>query len=623
MNPSYHESRDVHALFEALLEGSLTPAQARELDALLVRDPQVRLRYVEHVQLHASLAAAAQERPATAQERPAVKAHPAEASTVAAAPVVAQLPLAPHPGNEDEALRHDSAGEVVLPPGVIMPPALPGTGLFQSLPLLLFTLLVFGGGTALGVYYRHNQQWATVASTASAGKQPPAEAKDRAQKVAESAAQDSAAATASAEATDGEMGLSRQAPFATLVKVNGCKWGACTLPTQTGSRLSAGLLRLDTGKAQITFDNGARLYLQGPAVFYLYSPSRTHLQSGKLVANVPEQAIGFTIETQKAEIVDLGTEFGVNVATSGDTEVQVLDGEVEVGAAPASPDPQRRLQEPEYAESESTGIAAIRQRLLVGEARRIGSPTADWQRVDYTPDLYRQLRPKVRRTPESPWWHVFTDDFDDNYLDPDKWRVSTDSIASGTPQIREVDGRILLVDRGRLVTANQYDPVRLGGLRITGQWTFKTPEDIFDVVVRTDAVPGGDGLIQEGMHFRAWMERTTSHIGIFGTGRSIDHPPAFGDILINPGDVFNFEILDVPGGMSLRLWEASGSGAEAHVHTIAANPADSNFVVFHNRNRGKNVRVAFLDNLVFEQGNGNVCMNADGIVEVKSNAEKK
>lgn len=259
----------------------------------------------------------------------------------------------------------------------------------------------------------------------------------------------------------------------------------------------------------------------------------------------------------------------------------------------------------------------VRQRLPVGEARRIGSTSGDWQHVDFTPDLYRLLRPVSHSTPESPWRRVFSDDFDDNFLDPDKWRVRTDGVPLGTPQVREVDGRIVLVDRGRLVTVNQLDPVRLEGLRITGQWTFQTPEDVFEVVLRTDAVAGGsEGAAIHGVHFAAHMERTTSHIGIFGTGRAAELPPAFGDILINPGDVFNFEILDIPGGMSLRLWEASGSGADAHVHTVRADTAETNFVVFYNRQRGRSVKVAYLDNVVCEQGNGNVRMNA-GLIEVK------
>src|SRR5262249_22172399 len=60
MKPNF-DAREVHALFEALFEGTLTPDKAQELDALLVGDPQVRLRYVEYVQLQAGLANVAED----------------------------------------------------------------------------------------------------------------------------------------------------------------------------------------------------------------------------------------------------------------------------------------------------------------------------------------------------------------------------------------------------------------------------------------------------------------------------------------------------------------------------------------------------------------------------------
>jgi hypothetical protein len=47
-------------------------------------------------------------------------------------------------------------------------------------------------------------------------------------------------------------------------------------------------------------------------------------------AHVPEQARGFTVETPSHEVVDLGTEFTVEVHRSGIAEFDVLDGEVEI-----------------------------------------------------------------------------------------------------------------------------------------------------------------------------------------------------------------------------------------------------------------------------------------------------
>ncbi|MBI2825090.1 MAG: FecR domain-containing protein [Planctomycetia bacterium] len=587
---SQREPFDPLVLFDALLEGRLTPDEAEQLDALLIEDQQVRRRYVEYVQLHASL---------TWRDGAPVAGSGGEPD---AAPVQAPVSPAPLVAPPQDGPLPPSTGGFAFPPG---------GGFLQSMPWVVFAVCVFGVGAALGLYLKNSPDVDPAA---------PAVAKHDRQNLAPAVAPADVAAAKELSLVSAELALPQTASFATLVKVSGCKWGACTLPTQTGSRLATGLLRLDSGKAQITFDNGARLYLQGPAVFYLHGPSRTHLQSGKLVAHVPERAIGFTIETQKAEIVDLGTEFGVDVGPSGDTEVQVLDGEIEIGAAPEPAEPRTRL----LASDRSPDVlAGPRQRLLMGHARRLQTPPGDWREVEFAPEQYRGLMPVVPLTASSEWHRLLADNFDDNVLDPDKWRVVTAGIPKGNPQVREVEGRIVMVDRGHLVTINQFDPAALGGLRITGQWTFLTPDDMFEVVLRSDAVPGGEyGDTQNGVHFAARMERGTSHIGIFGLGYCADVEPRYGDILINPGDVFNFEIFDVPGGMSLRLWEASGSGASAHVHTVPARSAAANFIAFHNRNKLKNTNIAYLDNVSIEQADGSVRMNKEGILETGDDAEK-
>ena len=87
--------------------------------------------------------------------------------------------------------------------------------------------------------------------------------------------------------------------------------------------LSRGLLRLD-------FSNGARVTLEGPADLEIHDVNRIILNEGILTANIPKSAIGFTVDTEAAHVVDLGTSFGVSVRSDGLTEVCVFDGEVEV-----------------------------------------------------------------------------------------------------------------------------------------------------------------------------------------------------------------------------------------------------------------------------------------------------
>jgi hypothetical protein len=54
------------------------------------------------------------------------------------------------------------------------------------------------------------------------------------------------------------------------------------------------------------------------------------LAAGKLRAHVGPEAVGFAVTTPSARVVDLGTEFGVVVAPSGQTEAHVIRGQVQL-----------------------------------------------------------------------------------------------------------------------------------------------------------------------------------------------------------------------------------------------------------------------------------------------------
>src|SRR6516165_5928449 len=95
-------------------------------------------------------------------------------------------------------------------------------------------------------------------------------------------------------------------------------------------------LRLERGLAEIEFDCGARIILQGPAGLELLSGLSAQLLHGTLTARVPRRAHGFTILTPHNRIVDLGTEFGLSVDARGATTVRVFTGEVV--AFPLPPD---------------------------------------------------------------------------------------------------------------------------------------------------------------------------------------------------------------------------------------------------------------------------------------------
>ncbi len=138
------------------------------------------------------------------------------------------------------------------------------------------------------------------------------------------------------------LGGTRAPTVATLVEAEGCRWEGSDLPTNEGAKLAAGTLALAEGMATIRFESGATVTLEAPSVLEVESKMRCRLIEGSVVADVPESAHGFTIDTEKMEVVDLGTRFGVTTSEVGGSHVFVFDGEVEVHRD-ETPGPERIL----------------------------------------------------------------------------------------------------------------------------------------------------------------------------------------------------------------------------------------------------------------------------------------
>ncbi len=117
---------------------------------------------------------------------------------------------------------------------------------------------------------------------------------------------------------------------ATLIETKQARWGENTLPTLAGSALSPGRLNLVEGLATLQFESGAQVTLEGPADIEIVTAMRCVLHAGVIVANVPEPAHGFRIDTPTAELIDQGTAFGVSVDETGGTAVEVFQGAVDV-----------------------------------------------------------------------------------------------------------------------------------------------------------------------------------------------------------------------------------------------------------------------------------------------------
>ncbi len=164
---------------------------------------------------------------------------------------------------------------------------------------------------------------------------------------------------------------------AVLMREVNAEWEGRT--PQNGMPLTPGTLKLRRGLAQIEFYQGARVTLEGPANFELVSASEVRCTSGKLSAHVPPQARGFRVETPKGTVVDLGTDFGLDL-TSPEPQVHVFKGEVELHPDGSSMQPLK--------EGEAMLLADTAKRLLADQAAfaslgNLDERTAESQRVAF------------------------------------------------------------------------------------------------------------------------------------------------------------------------------------------------------------------------------------------------
>ncbi len=115
--------------------------------------------------------------------------------------------------------------------------------------------------------------------------------------------------------------------FAVLSGQDGAVWSGS--PLVEGDLLPTGELHLKSGRVHIELFSGVQMVIEGDAQFSVDSPMQVTMDRGIARARVPEPAQGFKIKTNNGDVIDLGTEFCVNVANGG-ADVRVVEGEVEL-----------------------------------------------------------------------------------------------------------------------------------------------------------------------------------------------------------------------------------------------------------------------------------------------------
>lgn len=121
--------------------------------------------------------------------------------------------------------------------------------------------------------------------------------------------------------TDGNGTVAVVQSASDLVSENGAIAPGTAIQRGQAQSIAAGIVELKLSQ-------GATLLIEGPAEWIIDGDNSATLKRGKLVAEVPAKAVGFAVETPTARVVDLGTEFGVELDEQGATQVHVYRGAV-------------------------------------------------------------------------------------------------------------------------------------------------------------------------------------------------------------------------------------------------------------------------------------------------------
>jgi hypothetical protein len=187
---------------------------------------------------------------------------------------------------------------------------------------------------------------------------------------------------------------SRLAPsgsaVATITGTSDAEWSApahkSAIRNQKSEITRGESLELASGLVELKLKQGAKLVIEGPAEWMIDGENNATLRRGKLVASVPKQAIGFELKTPTAVIVDLGTEFGVEVRDSGATDLHVLQGIVEsTRVHDGEPDP--------------SGLAPIR--LRAGQAIQFNTRNEPAVKIAVNEKQFAKLRNSTTESDDS------------------------------------------------------------------------------------------------------------------------------------------------------------------------------------------------------------------------------
>lgn len=298
-------------LIHRMLDYSLTDAEHAELGACLQQDPAARELFLQHTLLHAALRDRCETRFETSLCSRLFGVRQEEIPGLA--PLTVEL-LDRQTSDKEMAAKEMAAKPVAAAPvAPCQPPVAdgltdPGTssltrswglpGAFGLLGALFCAILMVG----VWAWLHRNAGPGDVRNVNAVAKGPPK----------------SGAPNIAAEYV------------ARIIKAStDCVWADKAGPAEFLLRVRAGdRMELVAGLVELEFRSGAHVILHGPTEFTPTGPASGQLDSGRLTGEASNG--NFRLLTPAAEVVDLGTAFGVVADATAGTDVVVFDGKVQV-----------------------------------------------------------------------------------------------------------------------------------------------------------------------------------------------------------------------------------------------------------------------------------------------------
>ena len=113
-----------------------------------------------------------------------------------------------------------------------------------------------------------------------------------------------------------------------LTRTVNAHWQNASGQIVQGCDLYPGPVKLLSGLAEVRFETGVKMIIEGPAEVEFESLEQVYLGSGNIVVNVSgtTESKKFTVCTDSCSVVDYGTEFGASVKSNGQVMVDVFEG---------------------------------------------------------------------------------------------------------------------------------------------------------------------------------------------------------------------------------------------------------------------------------------------------------